>query len=318
MEHSQLLNIIQRPLSPDTRLEVPASREEYERVNGIIEREESKYPQLWYDSMRSVAIVVAPPTPLHSGMTGALLSTIYKEVIFSSGISPEITRNLGLYQESASNGFTSRGLTTRAADGTLRYHEGNRSTLMIAVEVGVSQSYDSLRAAISWSVCALRCRLGIAMSISEGSRGQKPQIRYYASIEEINAAAGEAEVVFRQQLLQYPYGPLVRYGATWFGRVRQVVLETYRGDDESAAETLLEPQHSFTIVQNGEFVGHSISPNLREVVLEDCIPSHLLNGQDVQAVPVNFFYREWFESKFQDFMVQTAVTRVRRYSELVP
>ncbi|KAK9357587.1 hypothetical protein V1504DRAFT_398507, partial [Lipomyces starkeyi] len=176
-----------------------------------------------------------------------------------------------------------RGLTTRAADGTLRYHEGNCSTLMIAVEVGVSQSYDSLN--------------------PEGSRGEGTHIRYYASIEEANAAAGEAEDEFRQQLLQHPYGPLVRCGATWFGGVRQVVLETYRRDDESAAETLLEPQQSFT--QNGEFVGHNISPNLREVVLGDCIPSHLLNGQEVQAVPVNFFYREWFE-KFQDFMVQTA------------
>ncbi|KAK9323050.1 hypothetical protein V1517DRAFT_352532 [Lipomyces orientalis] len=317
MEHSQLLDIVQRPLSPDTRLAVPASRAEYERVNEILESEEAKYPQLWYDSMRSVAIVVAPPTPLHSGMTGALLSTISDEVKFNAGISSDITRNLSLYQESASNGFTSRGLTTRAADGTLRYREGNRSTLMIAVEVGVSQSYDSLRAAISWSVCALCCRLGLAMSISEGSRGERPHIRYYASIEEANAAAEEAEDEFRQQLLQHPYGPLIRYGATWFGRVRQVVLETYRRDDESAAETLLEPQQSFTIVQNGEFVGHNISPNLREVVLADCIPSHLLNGQEVQAVLVNFFYRDWFESQFQDFMVQTAVTRVRSYSKPV-
>ncbi|KAK9245987.1 hypothetical protein V1506DRAFT_505941 [Lipomyces tetrasporus] len=38
-----------------------------------------------------------------------------------------------------------------------------------------------------------------------------------------------------------------------------------------------------TIVENGEYVGHDISANLHEVVLGDCIPTHLLSGQ------------EWFE-----------------------
>ncbi|KAJ8101875.1 hypothetical protein POJ06DRAFT_248133 [Lipomyces tetrasporus] len=42
MEHSELLDIVMRPLSPDTRLEVPASRAEYERVEEMFEREETK------------------------------------------------------------------------------------------------------------------------------------------------------------------------------------------------------------------------------------------------------------------------------------
>ncbi|KAK9483525.1 hypothetical protein V1527DRAFT_413147, partial [Lipomyces starkeyi] len=44
-----------------------------------------------------------------------------------------------------------RGLTTRGWENTLLYLEGSRSRLMIAAEVGVSQSYESLPAAISWS-----------------------------------------------------------------------------------------------------------------------------------------------------------------------
>ncbi|KAK9327470.1 hypothetical protein V1520DRAFT_46523 [Lipomyces starkeyi] len=246
MERSNLLEIVRRPLSPDTRLEVPTSWEEYKRVDEILERDEAKYPQLWYDSVRGVAIVVASPTPLHSGMAGALLTSIYAEIVMNSGISSEVTRNLRSDSDSRSVGYTSRGLTTRAWDGALQYREGVRLTLMIAVEVGVSQSYDSLRAAISWSVCALRCRLGLAMSISEGSRGETPRMRYYASIEEANAAAGEAEEDFNRQLTQHPYGPLVRFGVTWFGRVRHVVLESYRQrDEESMPETLLEPSQSF-------------------------------------------------------------------------
>ncbi|KAK9311048.1 hypothetical protein V1524DRAFT_371789, partial [Lipomyces starkeyi] len=204
-----------------------------------------RYPQLWYDSVKGVAIVVAPPTPLHSGMAGALLTSIYAEIIMNSGISSEITRNLRYDSDSRSKEYTSRGLTTRAWDGALQYREEMRLTLMIAVEVGVSQSYDSLRAAISWSVCALRCRLGLAMSISEGTRGEAPSMRYYASIEEANFAVEEAEDDFQGQVMQRPYGPLVQYGVTWFGMVRSVILETYRQPREDfTPETLLEASQS--------------------------------------------------------------------------
>ncbi|KAK9344173.1 hypothetical protein V1522DRAFT_437654 [Lipomyces starkeyi] len=258
-----------------TSLEVPASWEEYKRVDEILERDEAKYPQLWYDSVKGVAIVVAPPTPL-------LQASVQK--------SPN-----------KSNRYTSHGLTTRAWDGALQYREGSRLTLMIAVEVGVSKSYDSLQAAISWSVCALRCHT------------------YYASIEEAEAAVEQSEDDFQRQLLQHPYGPLERYGVTWFGKVHKVVLETYRREDENCLpETLFEPSQSFTIVENGEYVGHDVSPNLRELVLTDCIPSHLLSGRDIRATPVNFFYQEWFESEFQASMVSTAIVRVRNYGRHIP
>ncbi|KAK9244357.1 hypothetical protein V1506DRAFT_578751 [Lipomyces tetrasporus] len=301
MEHSELLDIVRRPLSPDTRLEVPASRAEYERVEEILEREESKYPQLWYDSVRSVAIVVAPPTPLHAGMAAGLLSMISDEVKRNSGISSQIAR---------------------ASDGVLLYWEGDRATLMIAVEVAVSQSYDSMRAAISWSVCALRCSLGLAMCIREESRGRRPPRRFHASLDEANAAVEEARDDFYRQLIHHPYGPLERDGVTWFGRVSLVVLETFRRQDEHCTpETLLEPSKSFTLVENGEYVAQNISPNLQEVVLGDCIPTHLLNNQQMEATPVNFFQREWFETQFRGSMVRTAILRVWRktsYAQPVP
>ncbi|KAK9487874.1 hypothetical protein V1527DRAFT_506970 [Lipomyces starkeyi] len=314
MEHSELLDIVRRPLSPDTRLEVPASRAEYERVEEILKREEAKYPQLWYDGMRSVAIVVAPPTPLHAGMASGLLSMISDEVKMNSGISSEIARGLQIESDSRT---TMNNTTTRRELRT-----GDRATLMISVEVAVSQSYDSMRAAISWSVCALRCRLGLAICISEESRGRRPPRHFYASLEEANAAVNEARNDFYHQLIQHPYGPLERHGVAWFGRVRLVVLETFRRKDEHCTpETLLKPSQSFTLVENGEYVAQNISPNLHEVVLGDCIPTHLLSNQQMEATPVNFFQREWFETQFRGSMVRTAVLRVwerTSYAQPVP
>ncbi|KAK9342188.1 hypothetical protein V1522DRAFT_358698 [Lipomyces starkeyi] len=318
MEHSELLDIVRRPLSPDTRLEVPASRADYERVAEILEREEAKYPQLWYDGMRSVAIVVAPPTPLHAEMAGGLLSKISNEVKMNSGISSEIASGL----DNVSDSRTTINNTTKASDGALLYWEGDRATLMIAVEIAVSQAYDSMRAAISWSVCALRCRLGLAMCISEENRGRRPPRRHYATLEEANAAVDEARDDFYHQLIEHPYGPLERDGVTWFGRVRLVVLETFRPQDEYCTpETLLEPSQSFTLVEDGEYIAQNISPNLREVVLGDCIPTHLLNNQHMEATPVNFFQREWFETRFRGSMVRTAILRVwekTSYAQPVP
>ncbi|KAK9311762.1 hypothetical protein V1522DRAFT_438809 [Lipomyces starkeyi] len=299
MDHLQPLDLVRRPLSPDIRLEVPASREEFEL-----------YPQIWYDSPRNLAIIVAPPTPLHSGMAGALLTRISSQ-IRNSGISSDVTDNLTQDADRRTTKNTGRGLITRAGDGALRYWEGKRATLMIAVEVGVSQSYISLRQAISWSVVVLGCRLGLAMSIHEESRGAPPT-RYYASLEEANAVLEEAEDDLYQQLIQHQYGPLEWDGEKWFGKIRRVVLETYRRQDEDCPlDTLLEPSQSFMVVQDGEYVGHHISPNLREVVVADCISSHLLTRQHFQATPLKFFQREWFEDQFQGLMVEAALLRLQ-------
>ncbi|KAK9481758.1 hypothetical protein V1527DRAFT_416349 [Lipomyces starkeyi] len=311
-DRTDLLEIVRRPLSLDARLEVQASWEEYKRVQGILEKEESKYPRLWYDGARNVAIVVAPPSALHANMGGELLATIIREVGRQQGISSEIRDRVTLATEMDNT----RGRTTRGWDGAIQYRERARATWMIAVEVGVSQSYESLRAAISWSVCALHCRLGIAMCILEQRRRATPDPRDYSSIEEENAAVDEAEEDFRRQLTERPYGPLIRDGVTWFGRVQKVILETYRIPDEGfLPETLLQPSRSFTIVEDGEFVGGDVPPNLREVVLGDCIPDHVLTEEAIVDTPVNFFRRDWFEELFWDGMVRTAGSRMRPRQE---
>ncbi|KAK9368313.1 hypothetical protein V1509DRAFT_658688 [Lipomyces kononenkoae] len=313
-EPSELLNIVRRPLSPDVRLEVPASLAEYERVQEVLENEGTKYPQLWFDGTRNIAIVVAAPSAVHGAMAGGILKSISDEVMMNQGISSELRRGLVWVADTTNT----RGLTRRGWDGALLYEQGNRSTLMIAVEVGVSQAYESLRAAISWSVCALRCPLGIAMSIREGGRGIIPDMLYYPSIQEADNAFHDAEEDFRCQLTQSPYGPLIREQVTWYGRVRQVILEAYRMPDEnSAPQTLLHPSQSFMIVEDGKFVGDNVPPNLQEVVLGDCIPGHILSGEEIEATPVNFFRRQWFDNKFQDSMVKTAVNRMRRRARFV-
>ncbi|KAK9358990.1 hypothetical protein V1504DRAFT_441705 [Lipomyces starkeyi] len=282
MNHSDLLDVVRRPLSPDVRLDEKGHR----------------YPQRWYDSTRNTAIVVAAPSAVHSDMAGELLNNIVKEVMMHQGIDVKVRCGLSLATERTN----ARGLTTRGWDGALLYRDGNRSTLMIAVEVGVSQAYESLRAAISWSVCALHCRLGIALYLAH----------CITRLQEGNATFHEAEEDFRRQLRQRPFGPLEKDGVTWYGRVRQVILETYRTQDEDTPpETLLHPSQSFKIVQDGEFVGDVVPPSLQEVVGGDCIPSHILNGEEIIATPVNFFRREWFEGTFQDAMVESAVLHMR-------
>ncbi|KAK9234918.1 hypothetical protein V1525DRAFT_452398 [Lipomyces kononenkoae] len=315
----QLLDIVTQPLSPDTKLEIPASQAEYDRVQEILENEDARYPQLWYDSARQIAVVVAAPGPLHSDMAGELLDSILREV--RSAFSSNITSGLRLSTERTSVRNTRYGRTRRGWDGAIIYLEGSRETLMIAVEVGISQLYESLRAAVSWSVLTLRCRLGLAMCINEQGRGATPPVRYYQSDEVAEAAAGSAEQAFRDHLMLHPYGPLEWDGYIWFGSIKRVILETYRIPDGGCpSETTLNPSSSFVseivLLLDGEFVGHDISPNLRQVVIGDCIPSHILTGQVAHTTPVNFFRREWFEDRFKNAMVNTAVLRVRLKSEV--
>ncbi|KAK9318863.1 hypothetical protein V1517DRAFT_370141 [Lipomyces orientalis] len=282
------MEIFRRPLSPEVEVGVQASggAEVYNCdvfVYALLPVK-NRYPRLLYDGTKNVAIVAAPPSRLHSNMVGGLLTNIICEV----------SRNQGIVEQ--------RGRTTRRWDGVILCQEPNRSSLIVAVEVGVSQSYESLRAAISWSVCALHCRLGIV-------RWHGPDPPQHSSIQVENAAVdeSEAEQDFRRQLTERPYGPLVRDGVAGFGRIKRVALETYRISDEDVLPEL-HPLRSFatykalsTIVEEGEFVGGDVPPNLQEVVLGDCIPDHILSREAMVAMPV----------KFKDGMVSTAGNRMR-------
>ncbi|KAK9365513.1 hypothetical protein V1509DRAFT_374638 [Lipomyces kononenkoae] len=315
-EREELMNVVRRSLSPDAQVEVPVSWEAYEEVKDILEGDNEKYPRLWYDSARSMAIVVAPPSDLHGSMASELASRIRDEVTRIHGLHADMTAGLSTRSDIESSRPTRHGLTTRAWDTALVYTEGDRRTIMIAIEVGVSQSYTSLRAAISWWMCGFGCRLGLglAMSISEGPRrNRRRQTQHYLSFEEAEATVTELEDELRNQRAQFPYGPLVINGVTWFGQVQNVVLETYRAPgDDVPRETILEPTNSFNIVNEGQFVGVSVTPNLQEVVLRDCIPDHIIRIHGIEAIPVNFFHREWFERQFGNAMIENAVNRIWR------
>ncbi|KAJ8103592.1 hypothetical protein POJ06DRAFT_284428 [Lipomyces tetrasporus] len=291
MEHLELLDTVRRPLSPDSQIEIPASRSE--SVQEILEEEGAKFPRLQYDGVRKVAIVSAAPSPLHGVMI----------VDKTPRLDENIKDRLSSAHDYRNTKDTGDIPTTRNWDGALQYRTAEGLTLMVAVEVGLTQSHASLRAAISFSVCALRCRVGIAMCISQGVCGKRPPTKYYATLEEKMAAIQEVERVLRPQLRANSFGPLKIGADTGFGKVTTVVLETYRLEDEtSQPDTLLNPTQSFTIVDDGRFVGGEVPANLEELILGDCIPTHILGGNNIAATPVNFFHQDWFEESFRSAM----------------
>ncbi|KAK9311326.1 hypothetical protein V1522DRAFT_458418 [Lipomyces starkeyi] len=297
MEHSVLMSVVRRPLSPDARIEVPATWAEYEYVQEQIDNEGSKFPRLWYDSSSKIATVVAAPTPLQSDMVGELmgnLSDACNDVMRRGGVSETIREGLIRSSSTTKRKNTDDGLTIREWDGAISYAFNGDETLMVAFEVGVSQTSKSLRAAISWCVCALQCRLGIAMNIIEHDRGERPTVQYYTTNQEQSATLQQARDRLRLQSLQHPFGPLQWNGFTWFGKLRKVV-----------------------IVRNGRFTGQDVPPNLREVVLGDCVPSHILSDNEIVTTPLDFFRRSWFEAKIRGAILKTAIERVEDKRRIV-
>ncbi|KAK9242401.1 hypothetical protein V1506DRAFT_556079 [Lipomyces tetrasporus] len=279
MEHSVLMSVVRRPLSPDARIEVPATWTEF--------------PRLWYDSSSKLATVVAAPTPLHSDMVGELmghLSDACNDLMRRGGISETIREGLTRSTDTTNCADADDGLTIREWDGALSYVIDGERTLMVAFEVGVSQTYKSLRAAISWYVCALHCHLGIAM------HGERPTVQYYATREDARAVIERARDDLRNKLHQNPLGPLQWNGLTLFGTLRNVTIETFRNEDvDCPPDTLLEPAQSFVIVKEGRFSEQDVPPNLKE---------H------------HFFRRSWFESKISTAILDTAVLRIRRNTKV--
>ncbi|KAK9327700.1 hypothetical protein V1520DRAFT_387259 [Lipomyces starkeyi] len=319
MAHSELLATVRRPLFPDTHIEVPATRSEYERVQEILDEEYAKFLTLQYDGFRKVAIVEAAPSPLHGDMVGQLLWRISRSVDRMPEIDQNIKDGISISNDRRNTRDTGDTSTTRNWDGALTYLTRDGGTLMVAVEVGLSQTYDSLRAAISFSVCALGCRVGIAMSINEGDRNIAPTIRYYDTREEKLAGIREIEHNLDSQLQTNPFGPLRIGEETWFGKITKVVLKTYRLEDESSPpETLLDPKQSFFIddCRKWLFVGGEVPTNLADITIGDFIPTQILTGNNIEATSVNFFQQDWFENTFRFALLATAMERVRDKSKV--
>ncbi|KAK9366785.1 hypothetical protein V1509DRAFT_628523 [Lipomyces kononenkoae] len=320
MERSNLMSAVRRSLSPDAKIEVPATWAEYEHAQGYLDSEERKFPRLWYDSSSQLATVVAAPSPLHSDMVGELVDHFAdscRDVMRRGGISEKVWEGLTVSSATTNRKNTDDGLTIREWDGAISYVVNDDAKLMVAFEVGVSQTYKSLQAAISWCVCSLHCRLGIAMYITEKDRGERPTVRSYASRQEQGAAIQHARSELRLQLRRNPFGPLVWNNITWFGKLREVVIETFRnGNPNCPPEAVLEPTQSFVIVRDGRFSGQDVPPNLREVVLGDCVPSHILSGNEIVSAPVDFFRRSWFEMKIRAAILKTAIERVEDKSRI--
>ncbi|KAK9334756.1 hypothetical protein LIPSTDRAFT_76251 [Lipomyces starkeyi NRRL Y-11557] len=320
MEQSNLMGVVTRPLSPGARIEVPATWAEYEYAQEHLDNEGSQFPRLWYDSSCQLATVIAAPTPLHSDMVGELVdhfADTCRDVMRRGGISENIWGGLTVSSATTNRKNTEDGLTIREWDGAISYVVNDDPRLMVAFEVGVSQTYKSLQAAISWCVCALHCRLGIAMNITEKDRGERPTVKYYASRQEQGTAIQHARNEFRLQLRRNPFGPLEWNNITWFGKLREVIIETFRNEDPNCPpEALLEPTQSFAIVRDGRFSGHDVPPNLREVVLGDCVPSHILSGNEIVGTTLDFFRRSWFETKIRAAILKTAIERVEDKSRI--
>ncbi|KAK9236360.1 hypothetical protein V1525DRAFT_220791 [Lipomyces kononenkoae] len=333
MEQSDLMSVVRGPLSPDAKIEVPASWDEYELAQELLDAEGNKYPRLWYDSTRQIAIVVAAPTPLHGTMVGELVGSLANscnEILRRGGISEDIRRRVTQTTDVTKHRRVGRGLTIREWDGALRYldKDDEEMKLMVAFEVGVSQSYRSLQEAITWSVCSLHCCLGIAMCLNEGPRGAMPDVQYYENEGEATAAIQQATEELRLELRQNPFGPLVRNGVTWFGALEKVVIETFRCEDANCPPgTMLAPTRSFVsyelgtevpqltynmqvVIMDGQSSAEDIPPNLGEVGLGDCVPSHVLSDHEIRATPIDFFQKSWVEAKIRSAILETAVERI--------
>ncbi|KAK9343930.1 hypothetical protein V1522DRAFT_437783 [Lipomyces starkeyi] len=280
-EENNLMSVMRRPLSPDATIEVPASWDEYQRAEELLDVQGNKFPRLRYDGKRQIAIVVAAPTPLHGDMVGELLGHLGRAVdraMVRSGIEESIVSRVS----QATNITKAHGRTVREWDGAFRY----------------------LYEAISWWVCALHFRLGIAMGLTEGRRGTRPKME---------AAIQQARDDLRVQLQEHPFGPLVRNGVTWFGTLERVVIEVFRCEDPNCApDTLLDPTHSFIIVRDGHFVWEDVPSNLAEVTLGDFVPSYVLQDNEISSTPIDFFQRSWVEAKIRGSILDTAVARVEK------
>ncbi|KAK9311520.1 hypothetical protein V1524DRAFT_442173, partial [Lipomyces starkeyi] len=50
------------------------------------------------------------------------------------------------------------------------------------------------------------------------------------------------------------------------------------------------------LIRYGRFFEQDVPQNLKDIVLGECDPSHVLSGSEILATTVDFFRHSWFES----------------------
>ncbi|KAK9482141.1 hypothetical protein V1527DRAFT_477308 [Lipomyces starkeyi] len=287
-------------------LELDQAFSELKSAEGI--SEDQRYPSLGYNSLTQTATVVTCPGNMHERAERWIESEIFRYVKdYLSTRSPHTLRNIsmsGSTTQSFGRGEYSR--SRKEPDGGFIYKTRFRANkLMIAIEVGTSETYDKLLDDKDMWINGKGVNVVILVCFEESPPFRNPDTRY------TNIAGVDAELeTFAQSLattveanigIDY-YGPLEYRDHTWLGELNKVFIEIWRQDS----------QETFRLIQDGYALDPVDLPGTLNLRISDFYPYDEWHAANIEDNDVPFDSIEFLDS-VRDSMGVVAELRLESY-----
>ncbi|KAK9348974.1 hypothetical protein V1522DRAFT_397032 [Lipomyces starkeyi] len=203
----------------------------------------------------------------------------------------------------------SRKKSYKEPDGLIIFDDIEcRGARRIAIELGFSQSYSSLRQATLWWIEQKKATVAVLLCLTEVDKSSGATHRVFRTIEDCDAELERYGFEFNRQRREEHrlVGPLEynNNGYKWFGTLRDTFFETYRDTDTGIVKS--EPVY---LVKDGVDLTDAIPRDLT-IKVGDFVPRNWVSDDVGRRLAVNFLRPQTFMEDLSDAIVRTALYRV--------
>ncbi|KAK9243954.1 hypothetical protein V1506DRAFT_523204 [Lipomyces tetrasporus] len=274
----------------ETFLQLDQAFSELKSVEGI--SEDQRYPSLGYNSLTQTATVVTCPSNIHERAARWIERKIINYVEdYLSTHSPHTVDNISECGSTTQHfGFGEYTRSRKEPDGGFIYMTRSGSDkLMIAIEVGTSETYDELLDDKDMWINGKGVNVVILVCFEELPLFRNPNTRYTniagVAAEKEAMAQSLAETVETNITLGY-YGPHEYRDHTWIGELNKAFIEVWRQDS----------RYKFDLIQDGFALAPEDLPGTLNLRISDFYPHDVWQAANIEDNDIPFDSAEFLRS----------------------
>ncbi|KAK9243339.1 hypothetical protein V1506DRAFT_562150 [Lipomyces tetrasporus] len=273
----------------ETFLQLDQAFSELKSAEGI--SEDQRYPSLGYNSVTQTATVVTCPSYVHEGAASWIERKIINYV--EDYLSTHSPHTVGHIRECRSTTQSIGGEYIggrKEPDGGFIYKTRfGTGKLMIAIEVGTSESYGKLLEDKDMWINGKGVNVVILICFEESPRFRNPDTRYtdIAGVDaEKEAMAQSLAETVEANIARGYYGPHEYRGHTWIGELNKAFIEVWRQGSHD----------TFDLIQDGFALAHDELPDTLNLRISDFYPHDAWQAANIEDNDIPFDSAEFLDS----------------------
>ncbi|KAK9329605.1 hypothetical protein V1520DRAFT_310666 [Lipomyces starkeyi] len=276
---------------PEQILDVQVPYSKYNQMEAAFSRikadknisEDQRYPFLEYNNLTQTVTVVTVPNSVHEVAVYELNFDIMAGANdYLSEHAPGLVDNILPLGSTTTEDFDGDyAHSSKQPDGGITYAIDAESNVMIAIEVGISQSYKSLCDAKDMWINGHHVKVCVLVCLNESPRFKNPTTAY-DNIEDVRTEMATMKQSVAEQMRGYKsrgyYGPIAYRRHKWTGKLNEAFIEIWRGGNSS-------PER-YELIQDG--VACPNLPTTLGIKISDMVPDEVWEAVGVPDREIRF------------------------------